>query len=366
MGSNKKHSWSNYVVKRIALTLLVTGALPVFTEKAVAASLTPKTSWQQIENLDNPCQDNLIESNLSLEQIFSLNEGVGGNDEIVSCETCGATDYNCQTLDSQLNSSSFYSKLVNKVAKFLLAELSPQWQEKLNFPSLGLHHQATLASLTSKSLKLGAFEETKSSLSTKAEITFCTGALQIDNSNGLDLSVLTEEAIATEEPPADCLEAIDREIARVDNELAHPAPETERVTSPFGWRRRPYSGQIQFHKGIDYGAPLNSPVVAIRDGVVVRVVSGCFDFGNRFCGSQFGNWIEIDHGDGMIGLYAHLRQNSITVKEGMKVGKNQQIAKVGSSGWSTGAHLDFRLKIDKQYQDPQNFIKDNREDDLNT
>lgn len=138
--------------------------------------------------------------------------------------------------------------------------------------------------------------------------------------------------------------------------LAHPAPETKTITSPYGWRRRPYSGQRQFHKGIDYGAPIGSPVVAANDGIVIKVVSGCFDFRNRWCGSQFGNWIEIDHGNGIIATYAHLRHNSVTVKEGMKVKRNQQIAKVGSSGWSTGAHLDFRLKVNGEYQNPDHFV----------
>lgn len=138
--------------------------------------------------------------------------------------------------------------------------------------------------------------------------------------------------------------------------LAHPAPETKTVTSPYGWRRRPYSGQIQFHKGIDYAAPLGSPVVAAQEGVVLKVVSGCADFGNKWCGSQFGNWIEIDHGDGMVAIYGHLRNRSIAVRKGMKVRKNQQIARVGSSGWSTGAHLDFRLKVNGKYKNPQDFV----------
>lgn len=141
--------------------------------------------------------------------------------------------------------------------------------------------------------------------------------------------------------------------------LAHPAPETKTITSPYGWRRRPFSGRIQFHKGIDYAAPLGSPVVAANDGVVIKVVSGCRDFRNRSCGSQYGNWVEIDHGNGMVAIYAHLRQNSITIKKGMKVKRNQKIAKVGSSGWSTGAHLDFRLKVNGEYKNPKNFVLDN-------
>ena len=140
-------------------------------------------------------------------------------------------------------------------------------------------------------------------------------------------------------------------------DFAHPAPETKRVASPYGWRRRPYSGQLQFHKGIDYGAPLGSPVVAATDGIVTKVVSGCRDFRSRWCGNQFGNWVEIDHGNGAIALYGHLLHQSIVVKEGMKVWKNQEIAQVGSSGWSTGAHLDFRVKVNGKYQNPTHFVR---------
>ena len=141
-----------------------------------------------------------------------------------------------------------------------------------------------------------------------------------------------------------------------NNKFANPAPETERIASPFGWRRRPYSNQLQFHQGIDYGAPYGSPVVAVGNGIVTRIVSGCADFGNIFCGGQMGNWIEVDHGNGAIAVYGHLKNSSIAVKEGMKVGKNQNIAQVGSSGWSTGAHLDFRLKVNGEYEDPASYV----------
>ena len=140
--------------------------------------------------------------------------------------------------------------------------------------------------------------------------------------------------------------------------LVNPAPETQRISSSFGWRIRPYSGQVQFHKGIDYGAPLGSPVIAAGDGIVTKVVSGCTDFRNLYCGQQFGNRIEIDHGNGAIAIYGHLLNNSITIKEGTKVWKNQEIAQVGSSGWSTGPHLDFRIKVNGEFQNPIKFVKE--------
>ena len=141
-----------------------------------------------------------------------------------------------------------------------------------------------------------------------------------------------------------------------DTKLANPAPATKRIASPFGWRSRPYSNQLQFHQGIDYGAPYGSTVVSVGNGIVTEVVSGCSDFGNLFCGGQLGNWIEVDHGHGIVGTYGHLKYSSITVKKGMRVRKNQPIAQVGSSGWSTGAHLDFRLKVNGQHENPAKYV----------
>ncbi|MEM8722194.1 MAG: M23 family metallopeptidase [Cyanobacteria bacterium P01_G01_bin.39] len=145
-------------------------------------------------------------------------------------------------------------------------------------------------------------------------------------------------------------------FAPQNTKLANPAPKTKRIASPFGWRRRPYSNQLQFHQGIDYGAPYGSPVVAVGNGIVTKVVSGCADFGNLFCGGQLGNWIEVDHGNGIIGTYGHLKSSSIKVTEGMKISKNQKIAQVGSSGWSTGAHLDFRLQINGKHENPAKYV----------
>jgi len=141
-----------------------------------------------------------------------------------------------------------------------------------------------------------------------------------------------------------------------NTKLANPAPATKRIASPFGWRNRPYSNQLQFHQGIDYGAPFGSTVVSVGNGIVTRVVSGCADFGSLFCGGQLGNWIEVDHGNGIVGTYGHLKRSSIAVKEGTRVGKNQPIAQVGSSGWSTGAHLDFRLKVNGKHEDPAKYV----------
>lgn len=174
-----------------------------------------------------------------------------------------------------------------------------------------------------------------------------------------------EKALPTTNATSQQLPKFDRDLLfpktldQSNLDLAHPAPETERVASVFGWRVRPFSRRWQMHKGIDYGAPLGSSVTAAEDGIVTKVVSGCLDFRQRWCGSQYGNWVQIDHGNGVVTTYAHLLNGSIAVQEGTRVWQNQEIARVGSSGWSTGAHLDFRVEIAGQYKNPALYVKSN-------
>lgn len=102
------------------------------------------------------------------------------------------------------------------------------------------------------------------------------------------------------------------------------------ITSPFGSRYSPISGKYEFHKGIDIGAPYGAPVYSLKDGVVSY--SGWM--------SGYGNVVVVNHGD-ISTLYAH--NSSLTVSVGQSVSGGQQIAVVGSTGWSTGAHIHFEV-----------------------
>ncbi len=145
--------------------------------------------------------------------------------------------------------------------------------------------------------------------------------------------------------------------------FTHPIALGTRVSSPYGWRNRPFNGQVQFHNGIDYAAPLGTTVKSVDGGVVVRVgSSSCPDFGNsqakRNCGGQLGNWIDIRHADGKVVRYGHLQQGSIQVREGMSISQGQAIASVGNSGWSTGPHLDLRVHDGRgNYENPDLYIQ---------
>ena len=133
---------------------------------------------------------------------------------------------------------------------------------------------------------------------------------------------------------------------------------TLHVTSPFGWRTDPVTGEGgQGHKGIDVtlwcGWSTLSPIGAAWDGVVTDVRDGVEGFDKI---RSAGNRVTIDHGDGLITKYFHLQNGSITVQPGDAVTAGQVIGQMGSTGYSTGAHLHFQLEIYGEPVDPLPFL----------
>ena len=150
--------------------------------------------------------------------------------------------------------------------------------------------------------------------------------------------------------------------------FASDAPETTLITSNFGDRPDPFgSGSTVFHSGLDIsgGSGLGSVnIIAAKDGVVVFSSKGgeVCPSGSQTssCGGGYGNYIIIQHTDGNYTLYGHLYENSLTVSTGDSVTQGQVIAKMGSSGNSTGAHLHFEVREGQNdYSatvDPLNYV----------
>lgn len=113
----------------------------------------------------------------------------------------------------------------------------------------------------------------------------------------------------------------------------------------YGWREAPTEGASSFHQGNDIPAPMGTPVVAYKSGTVSYV-------GDSGSG---GNMVQIDHPDGTQSVYLHLQNGSFKVSPGQTVSQGQQIANVGSTGVSTGPHLDFRIKVNGEYIDPRSY-----------
>ena len=119
--------------------------------------------------------------------------------------------------------------------------------------------------------------------------------------------------------------------------------------SPFGHRSDPILGQRAKHEGIDFNAETGTPVVVAADGVVL----------SAGWQSDFGNMIDVDHGDGLTTRYAHLSR--MNVKAGSLVKRGERIGAVGSTGRSTGSHLHFEVRMLGIAQNPAHFLKQGQE-----
>lgn len=121
-------------------------------------------------------------------------------------------------------------------------------------------------------------------------------------------------------------------------------PVSGTITSPFGYRRNPFGGGMEFHQGLDIAAPMGTTVTAAASGTVLS--AGWY--------GGYGNYILIDHGGGMATGYGHLSQ--IFVSAGQQVQKGQAIGAVGSTGMSTGPHLHFEVRIQGKATDPAAYL----------
>ena len=124
-----------------------------------------------------------------------------------------------------------------------------------------------------------------------------------------------------------------------------PCPASSTITSPFGWRNHPVNGGSALHAGVDIAAPMGSSVLAAEDGTVIVA---------QYSGSA-GNYIMIDHGGGLSTVYMH--NSSLLVSVGETGEKGQTIAYSGSTGWSTGPHLHFGVRVDGEYVNPMPYVQ---------
>ena len=123
-----------------------------------------------------------------------------------------------------------------------------------------------------------------------------------------------------------------------------PITSSARMSSGFGYRIHPVTGKSKFHKGMDFAAPIGTPIYATGNGVVT--FSGW--------GTGYGRYVEVDHGNGTVTRYAHTSANYVNV--GDTVYANQQIAAVGNTGRSTGAHLHYEVRQNGQAINPQTYL----------
>ena len=201
-----------------------------------------------------------------------------------------------------------------------------------------------------------ALEENKSSLSKKIS----AASAQIEDISLLekqyqsDLAASQQKAKEMEQEIAAAYASIanlssSTNSEYVGGEMKWPLPNYSTISSSYGWR---FNG-TDFHTGIDLTGSncMGATIVAANTGTVVKANT------TFTVGRGYGKYIIIDHGGGKSTLYGHCSE--LLVSEGQTVSRGQAIAKVGSTGWSTGPHLHFEVREDEQHVNPLPYLKGN-------
>lgn len=116
------------------------------------------------------------------------------------------------------------------------------------------------------------------------------------------------------------------------------------ITSYYGWRTHPIFGTTKYHSGMDIAVDYGTPILASNSGTVIY--SGWL--------GGYGNAVMIDHGGGLVTLYAH--NDSLNVSEGQYVNRGTLIAYAGSTGWSTGPHCHFEVRLHGEVTEPLDYL----------
>jgi murein DD-endopeptidase MepM/ murein hydrolase activator NlpD len=139
--------------------------------------------------------------------------------------------------------------------------------------------------------------------------------------------------------------AAQRAVDYAGGEMLWPTPGYYTITSPFGGRNDPISGVWSYHGGTDIAAPNGAAIVAANSGVVLMAGWN----------NSYGNYVIIDHGGGIATLYGH--SSRLLVYAGQTVTRGETIALIGSTGYSTGNHLHFEVRVNGVRTDPMAYLK---------
>ena len=263
-------------------------------------------------------------------------------------------------LDLLLNSKSITELLSNY---YLIEEITKADNELLEtVEAERIYNEKLKESLDVKKLALTASKETRE----KHAISLANMGVIKNNR----LKQLSEE----EKELHQAIEEYQNQIAEIETEIrllalanvgeeyvggamAWPVPGYTRITSSFGMRTHPITGIYKLHTGVDIGAPRGAHFIAANDGIVTYAGY------NR----AYGNMVIIDHGGGITTLYAH--GDEILVNVGDVLYQGTPVLKVGSTGYSTGPHAHFEVRINGVYVEPLDYITsystNNKKEDKN-
>lgn len=153
-----------------------------------------------------------------------------------------------------------------------------------------------------------------------------------------------KELLAKSEEIGNLIIALASKKKYVEGQMVWPVPSSSVISSSYGRRKHPIFGYYSTHTGIDIAAKNGANILAANKGTVI--VAGWQ--------GAYGNTVIIDHGGGITTLYGHC--SKLLVKNGDEVDVGQIIAKVGSTGWSTGPHLHFEVRVNGATKNPLDYV----------
>lgn len=153
-----------------------------------------------------------------------------------------------------------------------------------------------------------------------------------------------QEREAAKQKAAKSSSSVSVQTYKGNGQFQWPAAASTTITSPYGYRVHPITKTKRLHRGIDIGAPAGSNVLAAEAGTVITAGWN----------NSYGYYVTISHGSGLVTLYAH--NSKLLVSRGQTVSKGQVIAKVGSTGDSTGPHVHFEVMVNGALQNPLNYL----------
>lgn len=184
----------------------------------------------------------------------------------------------------------------------------------------------------------------------KDEASYLQQLSDLDKADKEVANLITQAEIAEQQKQQQAASSGDTSSTKVytpsGGALQYPVPAYRgyKYNSPYGYRSSPISGKQEFHTGVDLKATMGTDIVAAESGTVIFA-------GNK---GGYGKCVIINHGNGLSTLYAHNSQ--IVVKVGQQVQRGQVISKAGTTGYSTGVHLHFEVRINGKHTNPAGYI----------
>ncbi len=390
-----KKKWIAIVALIVVAAFLIMAVLPMATNMSASAAYDISSKKNQLSSLASQkskiqSEINAIKNDKSNEMAYKdkLEQDIDLTEQEIKTLNALISDYETQITEKQAEIDELQIKLDNQIAQFktrvrvmyedgessyleVLLESTSYFAflTRMEFVTSIMERDNRLIDdmkATSAQLK-AAKEELETSLqeteSAKAQIVEKQRELEqrsaesqaiIDKLTN-DEAYLKEQYSIAEKEANQVQAEIDRILAQqkktqaakeyVGGVFGWPLPGHSTISSSFGMRFHPTLKVYKLHTGVDISAPRGTKIVAANSGTVITSTMN----------GAYGNYVVIDHGGGRTTLYAHMSSRSVSV--GQTVSKGQQIGLVGSTGYATGNHLHFEVRINGSLVNPMSYFK---------